>query len=256
MRNKYVADVGDYGKYALTRAFVQSGIKVGFNWYLTEEPGKPGQDKTEDLTHDSQPLDKKKATARARKQRREEKTQAQAESELKGIIARENAAFSSLEGERIPVAETFFYSDVLRPEGEPSDREATRSAWFEKSLEALGEADLIFCDPDNGLLTSGKDSKVGGEKYVLQKEVKAYYEAGHDVMFYCQRGRRPDDKWDEYRRVMPDQIPEAKPLVMTCMLGSQCSYVFLLRPERYALYMNICQEFLKNWDRFYKIDEI
>ena len=37
MKNQYVADIGDYGKYALLRAFSDAGIKVGVNWYFTED---------------------------------------------------------------------------------------------------------------------------------------------------------------------------------------------------------------------------
>lgn len=39
MKNQYVGDVGDFGKYALLRAFVEAGIRVGVNWYLTEDDG-------------------------------------------------------------------------------------------------------------------------------------------------------------------------------------------------------------------------
>ena len=35
MKNQYVADIGDFGKYSLLRAFAEAGIKVSINWYLT-----------------------------------------------------------------------------------------------------------------------------------------------------------------------------------------------------------------------------
>ena len=35
MKNQYVADIGDYGKYSLLRFFAQHGIRIGVNWYLT-----------------------------------------------------------------------------------------------------------------------------------------------------------------------------------------------------------------------------
>ncbi len=37
MKNQYVADIGDFGKYSLFRAFAEEGIKVGINWYLTAD---------------------------------------------------------------------------------------------------------------------------------------------------------------------------------------------------------------------------
>lgn len=37
MKNQYVGDIGDFGKYSMLRAFIDAGIKVGVNWYLTED---------------------------------------------------------------------------------------------------------------------------------------------------------------------------------------------------------------------------
>ena len=39
MKNQYLCDIGDYGKYALLRAFAKDGIRIGVNWYLTEDDG-------------------------------------------------------------------------------------------------------------------------------------------------------------------------------------------------------------------------
>ena len=36
MKNQYVGDIGDYGKYALLQAFVNADVNVGVNWYLTD----------------------------------------------------------------------------------------------------------------------------------------------------------------------------------------------------------------------------
>ena len=39
MKNQYVGDIGDYGKYGLLRFLSGKGIKIGINWYLTENDG-------------------------------------------------------------------------------------------------------------------------------------------------------------------------------------------------------------------------
>lgn len=36
MKNQYVGDIGDYGKYGLLRFLASYGIKIGVNWFLTE----------------------------------------------------------------------------------------------------------------------------------------------------------------------------------------------------------------------------
>ena len=37
MKNQYVGDIGDYGKYGLLRFLAGRGIKIGVNWYLTKD---------------------------------------------------------------------------------------------------------------------------------------------------------------------------------------------------------------------------
>ena len=37
MKNQYLGDIGDYGKYGLLRFLAIRGIKIGINWYLTED---------------------------------------------------------------------------------------------------------------------------------------------------------------------------------------------------------------------------
>ena len=39
MKNQYVGDVGDYGKYGLLRFLAGRGIRIGVNWYLTKNDG-------------------------------------------------------------------------------------------------------------------------------------------------------------------------------------------------------------------------
>ena len=35
MKNQYIGDVGDYGKYGLLRFLRDTGMQIGVNWYLT-----------------------------------------------------------------------------------------------------------------------------------------------------------------------------------------------------------------------------
>ena len=39
MKNQYIGDIGDYGKYGLLRRLAKYGIKIAINWYLTESDG-------------------------------------------------------------------------------------------------------------------------------------------------------------------------------------------------------------------------
>ena len=49
MKNQYVGDIGDYGKYGLLRFLAERGIQIGVNWYLTkDEKNKLGDGKFTD----------------------------------------------------------------------------------------------------------------------------------------------------------------------------------------------------------------
>ena len=37
MKNQYIGDIGDYGKYGLLRFLARQGIRIGINWYLTDD---------------------------------------------------------------------------------------------------------------------------------------------------------------------------------------------------------------------------
>ena len=39
MKNQYVGDIGDFGKYSLLQAFCEAGVVVGVNWYHTKDDG-------------------------------------------------------------------------------------------------------------------------------------------------------------------------------------------------------------------------
>ena len=57
MKDQYVGDIGDFGKYSLLRAFADAGVKVGVNWYLTENDGSTDGKFTEYLKKNDRIMD-------------------------------------------------------------------------------------------------------------------------------------------------------------------------------------------------------
>ena len=49
MKDQYVGDIGDYGKYGLLRYLNSCGLKIGVNWYLTPGDGRTDGNHTEYL---------------------------------------------------------------------------------------------------------------------------------------------------------------------------------------------------------------
>ncbi|SKB94429.1 hypothetical protein SAMN06296386_1105 [Lachnospiraceae bacterium] len=118
-------------------------------------------------------------------------------------------------------------------------------------MNELVSAELIYLDPDNGLLEDNNPRKRGAEKYALPDEEEQYYRAGHNVVYYCHKGRRKLGEWLDYKSIMCKAFPDAKPLVLTFHKGTQRSYVFLLHPEYFQKYHIIIERFMDNWDNIF-----
>ena len=149
-----------------------------------------------------------------------------------------------------------YYSDCLDYKRSPKERSSGRLLWFQKSLDALNDVDLIFMDPDNGLMTGDGAGRKIAEKYILPSEVEEYFNAGKNVVYYCHKGRREQDAWQNYKNYMFDRIPKAKPLVITFHKGTQRSYVFLLHDTSYDRYREVIERFLPRWDDLFTEEQL
>lgn len=226
MKNQYLCDIGDYGKYGLLRFLAQHGIRIGVNWYLTEDDGsgdgkfKEYLDKPDDQDFDPELFDA-----------------------LQSIKAEPDPSVSMIREEGlIPGAE--YYEEMIpeRVDDLFADR-AKRQKWFEDSNLILHEAELIFADPDNGINFRLRAEDKGSEKYVLPEEVETYYHKGHNVVFYCHKGRRKDDSWEETKNGLRHYIRDAQIIGTTSHRGTQRTYLFVLHPDSYRRYVGILNEF-------------
>lgn len=231
MKNQYVGDIGDYGKYGLLRFLSNKGkIKIGINWYLTENDG----------TNDGK-IRKYVEDDREKGEKRYDRILFE---KLKPIAKKDKDERSIQDVELndiIPGAT--FYNEPLRMKKEDRDK------WHAKALDKLRTAKLIFADPDNGTLIEdyyGPNS----EKYAFIRELRKYYDRGQDVVYYCHKGRRKEDDWksklDEFNR----DGHNAKIFVLTFHRGTQRSFVFTIHPENEEKYNALLKDFLDTaWGR-------
>jgi hypothetical protein len=120
VKNQYVGDKHDYGKYALLRCFISQDFKLGVNWYLTPDDGGTDGKKTEYDPKADIPLHR-----------------------FLQDVALKNRDVRTIENSGL-LANTEFYS-------KPLTSAIDRTQWHKNALAALKTADVVFLDPDTGL---------------------------------------------------------------------------------------------------------
>lgn len=179
MRDSYVADVGDFGKYALLNALAGSDLRLGVLWCRNSEP-----DATEDGRFIEYPelrpcdpnLYDRLAQILKNKQRRLSQV------EVNDVLPR-NALFY---GSAIPAPKEPCFSAAAR-----ESQARLRTAWFEEGFKRLSEAELVFLDPDNGMAAKlAKKHWRSSVKYVFKDEVTDWFNRGQSVVLYQHQQRR------------------------------------------------------------------
>lgn len=166
MQNRYAGDVGDFGKLGMLCALAQSGLAVGVNWYLV--PNENHNDDGKHIGYLTKPgfagcNDALRIT-------------------LKALVENEKRSVAAIENRRL-ISGAQYYSDLL-------STPAGRAEWHSKALRYLNECEIVFLDPDNGVLVkSVGPSSLKSIKYVFREEIIDYYTSGKSVVFYNHRSR-------------------------------------------------------------------
>ena len=235
MKNQYFGDIGDYGKYGLLKFLGERDVKIAVNWYLTkDEKNKPGDGKFTDYLEQEN-------------ERKYSKYDPDLFTTLKEMVLPEpkNRDVKQFERKNAIPSAIYYHGQLnLRDLKTAAERKAHRDEWHRKALITCEEADLVFLDPDNGLMEKPKYTKTA-EKYIFPCEVAAYYKRGQNVVYYCHKGRRKPDPWESYKQYMMHCLPDASFMGLTFHRGTQRSYIFICHPEQAEQYRSLLSEFLK-----------
>lgn len=215
MQNRYAGDVGDFGKLGMLRCIEKNGIRVGVNWYLVGD-----ESHNNDGKHIGYLKDKKYCGCDDELLER-----------LAGMLAQN--VRTVLELEKLDLLETkkYYHERLCEPRKQDGIK---REEWHQNALAHMGGCDLVFLDPDNGLLTKsvgrGSDKSI---KYVLPEEIIDYYKNGHSVVFYSHRTR---EKLEVYLKrfeklFAADEFEAATIKGISFKRGTVRDYFFILHKE-------------------------
>ncbi len=237
MKNQYIGDVGDYGKYGLLHFLNDSGIETGVNWYLTPDDGTT-DGKYLDYLHDD----------------RMRIYDPEVFDAMKKIAFQKGKSISAIEQEKF-LDGICYYNRVMDLTGlQWRERAYARQAWHEGAMQALQNAALVFADPDMGLSVQQKPTLKYAQKYILPSEIADYYERGQQVMYYHHRSRANTEGWMTEKQQIRSYLPDAKLLAVSFHRWSSRTYIFVVHEEQYAYYNQILKEFLCTAWGAYTID--
>lgn len=193
MQDRYAGDIGDYIKFGLLKALLKAGFRLGVNWYRTDPPDseidpKTGRFRQQDGRHliPSNCVACDPPLARA----------------LQAISAPDNPgrSIAALEAAALldPARVVYYHEPICRTD---------RDQWHKNAMKALAGCDLVFLDPDNGLIPSSVGpGSARSVKYVLDSELSDYLSAGKSVVLYQHRPRR---KKPDYFCRMAARLPRS-----------------------------------------------
>lgn len=163
MQDRYVGDIGDFAKYGLLRA-IRGGRRLGVAWYFRPDNGPAGDGRHTDY------LGEPDAWRRL-------------DPELFDALARlvpDHRSVPDVEQSGV-LGDATFAREPLEASG------AGRDAWFERVLGQLAGCDLVYADPDKGLVRDG-DLRGSGE-HISVGEANALAE-GRTAVIYHHNTRR------------------------------------------------------------------
>lgn len=208
MQNRYTGDIGDFGKLGLLRCL--QDLSIGVNWYLTPDETHNG-----DGRHIGYLEDKRYSACDELLWRRL--------GELVRSGKRDTSELESL----LPAV--FYRNKLDIRKMKKTERELARMAWHAGALEILHGCELVFLDPDNGLMVPSAGTK--SNKYVKPEEVIDYYAQGSSVIYYQHKARKKDGFYIQQHQELTAANPDATALGLKFITTSQRYYFFVVRPE-------------------------
>ena len=189
MQNRYVGDVGDFGKYGLLRAlcnFTEVPIsppqfRLGIVWYLyPDEPHNRDGEYTDYLVGTAANDAAFRVCDRS------------LYDELSRWVAAGNRNITAVRHSDIFPSDTAYYGRSLSytSGATRSSRQAARASWLRGALEATTEADMIFIDPDNGISETIDPLRKIGPKFVFMEDLRHFAQRDQSLVIYHHLGRR------------------------------------------------------------------
>lgn len=187
MQDRFVGDVGDFGKFGLLRTLcgAEPAMSIGVLWFVVSasERNQHGI-----LTYYLEP----------KHERQFRPCDPELYDALKRIVTEQKRTLGAVEASGILPSATIFHRDELGfgdiPLWDYARRMEFRRQWFASAASLVNQQDIVFLDPDVGIAPqslghSGEKAK----KYVLLDEIQRLVSGDASIVVYQQLGDRRTD---------------------------------------------------------------
>ena len=241
MQDRYVGDVGDFGKFgvlrALTRAMGPTG-RLGVVWCAFPDESHNGDGRHVGYLRDP-------AMARL---------DGDLHAGLRTIVASGKRAMLAIETAGLfPTSTIFFREPIAGPVAEqgrsPVARRAHRERWLSRALQATAPADLVFLDPDNGIgtIATSRDGQKAG-KFVFLDELARFWARGQSLIVYHHTNRTcpVDEQVTALGTRLSTTMEGARPIPLLFRRGSCRIFWVVAQPALQATLAKAAGEFLEH----------
>jgi len=216
MQDRYAGDTGDFSKFYLLKKLVPGHLRLGLNWYRVELA-----ESNNDGRHIRYLSEGHRDAALF------ERHDHDLYHQLRQAVNAGRRSVRRLEELAALPQSTIYYSELLHHH--------QRDKWFDGSCRIFEEADIICCDPDNGLeVKSCMASQRRSVKYMLYEEVKKYYAAGKSLVVYQHVSRMSSRAGQMEARIreLTTRLPIARSHIVVFYFGKGSGrFYFLLMQD-------------------------
>ena len=207
MQDKYVGDIGDYGKLALLRAIAGTTLRLGIVWCATSGDAKPNN-------HGS--------LRQYRKYTGKHCLRHCDPALFDAFAIFDDAGSHKIKSlEPLTGAERFF-GELLQ--------NVDRKTWTENALQSMSNMDVVFFDPDNGVTENSNPSP----KHISIKELQQHWIKGQSLLIYHHLSRKKgghEQDVEELRRKLGDHFPHATISPLRFKRGTSRAYFLVCQPN-------------------------
>ncbi len=241
MQNRYVGDIGDFGKLGLLRVLSSNGLSIGVNWYLTDDENHNGDGRHIGYLAKTEYRDCDEALWYA----------------LKRIVTSNQRETAAIENSGI-LSATYYSVPIACACKNKIERLEQRKSWHMSALKALRGIDVVYIDPDNGLMVPSAQGTTKMGKYVELQEIADYYRQGSSIIYYQHKARLQDNEYAvQFHNLLASiNIPDARGLGLKFISTSQRFYFFVIQPRHESIIRKcVAQMLTTEWKKHFCLIE-